>query len=33
MTVLRWEQGRATPRLTHAVAYRQLLEQLEDAAA
>jgi DNA-binding transcriptional regulator YiaG len=33
MTVLRWEQGKSEPRLVHAVAYRQLLDALREAAA
>jgi DNA-binding transcriptional regulator YiaG len=32
LTVLRWEQGKVTPRREHAVAYRSLLEGLEEAA-
>jgi hypothetical protein len=31
MSVLRWEQGTSTPRLAHAAAYRQLLDELEAA--
>lgn len=31
MTVLRWEQGRAEPRLEHAIAYRRLLDQIKEA--
>lgn len=31
MTVLRWERGRVTPRATNAVAYRQLLDALQEA--
>jgi hypothetical protein len=30
-TIRRWESGDATPRDEHAVAYRQLLETLEEA--
>lgn len=33
MTVLRWERAEAVPKLDHAVAYRQLLEDLEEACA
>jgi DNA-binding XRE family transcriptional regulator len=33
MTVLRWEQGSTVPRLAHAIAYRQLLDALSEAAA
>jgi DNA-binding XRE family transcriptional regulator len=33
MSVLRWERGEATPKLDHATAYRQLLEDLEEACA
>jgi DNA-binding XRE family transcriptional regulator len=33
MTVLRWERGEAAPKFEHAVAYRQLLEELEAACA
>ncbi|WP_431900220.1 helix-turn-helix domain-containing protein [Nonomuraea sp. bgisy101] len=32
MTVLRWEQGKAEPRMDHAIAYRQLLDQMREAA-
>lgn len=31
MTVLRWERGEAKPRLGHAIAYRRLLDELEEA--
>lgn len=30
MTVLRWEQGQGEPRTEHAIAYRRLLDQLEE---
>jgi DNA-binding transcriptional regulator YiaG len=33
MTVLRWERGEVVPKLEHAAAYRQLLEELEAATA
>ncbi|MUN38983.1 hypothetical protein GNZ18_20590 [Actinomadura sp. NEAU-AAG5] len=29
--VQRWEQGRVTPRHEHAIAYRRLLDELEQA--
>lgn len=32
-TVWRWEQGVAEPRLDHAIAYRQLLDQIQAATA
>lgn len=32
MTVLRWEQGESEPWLSHAVAYRQLLDALSEAS-
>jgi DNA-binding XRE family transcriptional regulator len=32
MTVLRWEHGDAEPRLAHAIAYRRLLDELQDAS-
>lgn len=31
MTVQRWESGAAMPRLEHAVAYRRLLDELDQA--
>jgi DNA-binding transcriptional regulator YiaG len=31
VTAMRWEQGAATPRRHRAIAYRQLLEQLQKA--
>ncbi len=31
MTVLRWERGDAVPRRERAIAYRRLLDALEDA--
>lgn len=31
MTVLRWEQGRTTPRLEQAAVYRQLLDDVDAA--
>lgn len=33
MTVMRWEQGKSVPRLEHAIAYRELLDQLREVAA
>ncbi|MFI6513573.1 multiprotein-bridging factor 1 family protein [Streptosporangium sp. NPDC050855] len=33
MTVLRWEQGKAEPRLEHAIAYRRLLDALAEAVS
>jgi DNA-binding transcriptional regulator YiaG len=33
MTVLRWEKGETTPTRQHAIAYRRLLEALEEAAS
>jgi len=32
MTVIRWEEG-ATPKPDHAIAYRQLLDALDEAAS
>jgi transcriptional regulator with XRE-family HTH domain len=32
MTVLRWEQGKSEPRTRHAIAYRELLDQLRELA-
>jgi DNA-binding transcriptional regulator YiaG len=31
MTVFRWERGEAVPRMDHAIAYRQLLDELTKA--
>lgn len=31
MTVLRWEQGATEPRLENAIAYRRLLDALQEA--
>jgi DNA-binding XRE family transcriptional regulator len=31
MTILRWERGEAEPRIDHAIAYRQLLDELDQA--
>lgn len=31
MTVLRWERGEAVPRRPRAIAYRRLLDELEQA--
>jgi DNA-binding transcriptional regulator YiaG len=33
MSVLRWEDGKATPTPEHAIAYRRLLDALEEAVA
>jgi DNA-binding XRE family transcriptional regulator len=33
MTILRWESGKAEPRLENAIAYRRLLDQLREATA
>jgi transcriptional regulator with XRE-family HTH domain len=33
VTVLRWERGTSVPRRPQAIAYRQLLEQLRQAAS
>lgn len=33
MTVLRWEQGKVEPRLTHRVAYGQLLRALAEVSS
>ncbi|MEU9833275.1 helix-turn-helix transcriptional regulator [Streptosporangium sp. NPDC048047] len=33
MTVLRWEQGKAEPRLSHAIAYRRLLDEIREATS
>lgn len=33
MTVMRWEQGQARPRLDHAIAYRHLLDQISELAS
>lgn len=33
MTISRWERGVTKPRLEQAIAYRELLEQLEEVAS
>lgn len=33
MSVYRWEKGLVRPRLDHAIAYRELLDRLQEACA